>query len=695
MTASFEDELEEHDLAIVARGIAIWIGSEPTFTDASSFDPEWNGAALGPSKEARARSLIARMARRRPHALLLRSVGRQYAGESAPRWAYWLWERRDGRRIWSGPPDPLFAESRLESAIEARARCADAQTAIAEGLASEGWGVAMFETEHDLRIVARLDGTTPAPDDERLLLPSPHETITPESGLVDPLRADRIWLLRLRAVEIDGGAHAIRLELPDLGDVDGFATALELVARALEPLALPSLILAGHPPPVDATIALASVTPDPAVIEVNGAPASSARRFHEDAVAWHRVAAEEGLAPRRLFYDGEIGDSGGGGQLTIGGPSPDESPFFVEPMLLPRLIAFLNRHPSLSYLFAVDNVGPWSQSPRADEGLRPSFHELRLALSRIARGDTSSATTLDRAVLHGTLAPFLRDATGNAHRAEINVEKLWSPEPTPRGRLGLVELRALRMARSPARAAALCALLRSMIAHLASTEIALELIDWGDALHDRWALPTFLLRDLDEVLGELRASGVGLGAQVVAELRDHDERTIGVAQIEGVAITLRRAFEIWPLVGDAGSQEQRAARWIDASTRRIEIVIESAPDALVVSIDGARIPLHPLDDGRAIAAVRYRAFVPERGLHPTVPSHCPPRLIVWRPGSPRAHEITVHDWKPGGGAYDGLPEGDDEAMRRRRERFVVSECDPPGELAEIAASGLTLDRRGW
>ncbi|UJR87206.1 transglutaminase family protein [Sandaracinus amylolyticus] len=683
-----DDALDTLDRAVAARFAgAIWIGSEPTFTDASSFDAEWNGAALGPTKEARARALVARIAARRPWCVVLRSVGRQYGAEDVPRWSYGLWGRRDREVVWRGPRDPLLGAA-VMAERDAREACERARDAIAEALAAQGASVGCFEGEHDLRIVARADGSALEPSDARLLAPSPHEVKTPDRGLDDALAREGTWLFRLRVEAAEDGA-TVRLELPGIARVDELQRVFDLLARALEPIALPSLILAGHPPPVDARIAHATVTPDPAVIEVNAAPHASARAFADDAREWHDAAREVGLAPRRLFYDGEASDSGGGGQITIGGPSADESPFFVAPALLPRLVALCAAHPSLSYLFAVDNVGPWSQSPRADENVRASFVELAFAMERL------SEQTLHRDVLQGTLGPFLRDVTGNAHRAEINVEKLWNADLPQRGRLGLVELRAFRMARSPERAAALGAMVRALVAYLASTELPLALPDWGDALHDRWLLPTLLARDLDAVLAMLRDAGLGLGHTLEDELRAAPERVIGVVEDGQSRLTITRALEIWPLIGDAGSQEQHAARWIDASARRIEIRVEGEASASsYVVVNEHPIALRTLDDHTALRGVRHRAFIPARGLHPGLPAQVPLRVGWAREGAARALEMTLHDWRPGGGAYDGLPQDDDEARRRREERFVVREIDAPSIVRPRDTTRWTFDLRG-
>src|SRR5262245_47659201 len=241
------------------------------------------------------------------------------------------------------------------------------------------------------------------------------------------------------------------------------------------------------PPPWEPQTAWLTVTPDPGVVEVNLAPAPDLETFAAFSEAVYRAAAEVGLAPVRFRFNGQAVDSGGGGQLTLGGPTPEQSPFFLRPQLLPSLVRYLNHHPALSYAFATECVGSASQGPRADEGVRERFEELQGALDRLAaQGDAATPEELWE-----SLAPLLVDSAGNSHRAELNVEKLWNPHFGPRGKLGLLELRSLRMAPDLERMVALGALFRSLAARFALQPFEEQLVEWGSALHDRFALPHF------------------------------------------------------------------------------------------------------------------------------------------------------------------------------------------------------------
>ncbi len=300
------------------------------------------------------------------------------------------------------------------------------------------------------------------------------------------------------------GPPAARIDLPPFATVAEFLAALACIAVSARACGLPALILAGCPPPVDGTIEFTTVTPDPAVIEVNTAPSTDASGFLRRSRAIYASAAACGLTPYRLHFNGAVADSGGGGQITLGGPSALDSPFLIEPRMLPRLVRFFNRHPSLSYNFSHDFVGNSGQSARADERGPDASDELALTLHLLAREPQPEPGLLWR-----SLAPFLCDAVGNSHRAELNIEKLWNPHLGPRGMQGLVEFRALRMQQTPERATALACLLRAVVALLAGTADALPLIDWGRDLHERFSLPYYLEQDLLTVLAALDASGLG------------------------------------------------------------------------------------------------------------------------------------------------------------------------------------------
>jgi uncharacterized protein (DUF2126 family) len=427
---------------------------------------------------------------------------------------------------------------------------------------------------------------------------------------------------------------------------------------------------------------LLTVTPDPGVVEVNMAPAPDAAGFLAQLRAVYAAAAEAGLSPFRWRWNGQVADSGGGGQVTLGGPSAEASPFFRAPSMLPGMLRYLNRHPSLSYWFATECVGGASQGPRPDEGARERFDELAIALARL----DASPPGPER--LWAALAPLLVDGAGNSHRAELNVEKLWNPCPflEGRGKLGLVELRALRMAETPERLAAIGCLFRAVAAR--AIEYREPLADWGAALHDRFALPLFLEEDLREVLADLEAAGLGLGPDLAALVLSGAE-PIARVPLGRAALTITPALEFWPLVGDVASQERAGARLVDSSSERLQLVVDGPPGDLAAL--GFGVPLRASGPERHVGAVRRRAFAPDPGFHPGLGAQDPLEL-VWRQGGD-VRAISLHSWIPGGGAYPGLPADATEAARRRRERVVIREATWPASVRAGVACGHVVDLR--
>jgi uncharacterized protein (DUF2126 family) len=296
--------------------------------------------------------------------------------------------------------------------------------------------------------------------------------------------------------------------------------------------------------------------------------------------------------------------------------------------VLPALVRYFNNHPSLSYWFASECVGSASQGPRPDEGTRERWDELGLACSWLEH--LADRGELAPEQLWQTLGSLLVDASGNSHRAEINVEKLWNPHiPVhgPRhGKLGVVELRAIRMPERPGMLVALAALLRSIVTRLAVSDYREPLVDWHDELHDRFALPAALQRDLRLVLGDLDEHRLGIPAALRRELEAW--RPDGITcRLGDATLSLRPALEFWPLVGDVASQEQAPVRWVDASSQRWEVSIEGAgPERIAIGGQWAR--LRPIgDDVRAIG-LRRRVFQPSPGLHPGLPV-TDPLVIDW------------------------------------------------------------------
>jgi uncharacterized protein (DUF2126 family) len=320
-------------------------------------------------------------------------------------------------------------------------------------------------------------------------------------------------------------------------------------------------------------------------------------------------------------------------------------------------------------------VGSSGQSVRTDERGNDAFDELALALALLGREEH-----LTSELLWHSLAPFLCDAAGNSHRAEMNIEKLWNPFLAGRGQLGLVEFRALRMQHTPERATALACLLRSLAAMLAGTDYTLPLVDWGRDLHQRFALPFYLEQDLRAVFIDLDEAGLALDEAIQLVLRRESFRRLGQVTLPGGTLELRRALEFWPLLGDAASPEQGGgSRLVDASTARVELRLREGPGGASdwrdwqIFVAGVALPMRHERDRQGevqVFGLRYRSFVPRWGLHPALSAQAPVRMMLRHPGHTADYLVTLHEWHPDGDAYPGLPEDLAAASQRRADRVT-------------------------
>jgi uncharacterized protein (DUF2126 family) len=431
-------------------------------------------------------------------------------------------------------------------------------------------------------------------------------------------------------------------------------------------------------PPTDVDDHWLTVTPDPGVVEVNMAPAPTLAAFASQLRHVWAAAGDAGLSATRHRYNGDLADSGGGGQITLGGARPEMSPFVRYPHVLPALVRYLNNHPSLSYWFASECVGSASQGPRPDEGTRERWDELAIALDWLEQ--LADRGELSPELAWQALGPLLVDASGNSHRAELNVEKLWNPHlgahGTRHGKMGVVELRAIRMPDRSSMLVAVAALFRSIVARLVVSDYRQPLIDWHDEIHDRFALPAMLERDLRIVLGDLDEHGLGVPAQLRRELEAW--RSPGIAcRLGDAVLEIRPALEFWPLMGDVASQEKAGARTVDSSTQRLELAMH-APGPDRVSVAGKWATLRPLGDHARVVGVRRRVYQPSPGLHPGMPARDP--LVIEWGWSGRVQRIELWAWRPQGGAYHGLPRDEHDAIARRQERIAITTRDGEPEV---------------
>jgi uncharacterized protein (DUF2126 family) len=702
-STKFKQILKAQDDRICALDVDVWVGMEPTFTRRFVETPEWLSEALGSEKLTYAYKLLSEVCRRQTGGVVLHTLGRQYAGEDRPRWSIGYYQARQQQFTWEGPPDPCLMAGTTSSDFNSPVVIQSFWQALNTALSRQGWQVAAFTVAADLkyRLLFRSDGEAVVADLEarpQLARVSVHDQKIPLTGLIDKLAHGGDFLLCLDALQADAehpGNVGVVIELPALPAVDVFVQLLQAITQAAQATAIPSLRLQGFPPPVDASVAWTTITPDPAVIEINQAPEADATHFYARCELFYGAADAVDLYPFRLQYNGVVSDSGGGGQFTLGGTTPLRSPFILYPQLLPRLIRYFNAHPALSYWFAPPSIGSSSQSPRADEGLRESFQELAIALEQLEKTESPSAEFIWR-----SLSPFLVDPSGNPHRSELNIEKLWNPYLPGRGCWGLVEFRAFRMSRSAECATAIAVLLRSIVAMLSREDKVDELIDHGADLHNKFALPFYMQKDLQTVFHDLAQAQLPLHETLQSLLLQEPVRFIGKAVFHDCYIELQQAVEFWPLVGDVASQESGSSRLIDASTTRLQIMLGMEThnplqlDAWEVWVDGYRVPLHTEQDQSGtvkFTGVRYRNFKPVIGLHPGIAARDSVRFVLTHRGLQEALEVTYHEWQPQALPYTGLPADKAEATRRRNERVItrVISVGDPVQVKTPPASAVT------
>jgi uncharacterized protein (DUF2126 family) len=508
-----------------------------------------------------------------------------------------------------------------------------------------------------------MDRTVPPPPARPRLQAAGSQTVLDEADRAPRPGEPAPWIVRT-ALCVEPREGRLHIFMPPTRELDDYLVLLAAVEETAEELGLP-VAIEGEPPPESPWLSHFKITPDPGVVEVNLQPSGSWKELVENTTILYEEARQARLGTEKFMLDGRHVGTGGGNHVVIGGATPPDSPLLRRPDLLRSLLCYWQNHPSLSFLFSGLFIGPTSQHPRVDEARNDALCELELAFRQVPREAQVPPWLADRIFRN-----LLADATGNTHRAEFCIDKLYAPEGSS-GRKGLLELRAFEMPPHSRMSLAQQLLVRGLIARFWKEPYEQPLVRWGSGLHDCFMLPHFVLQDFENVLAELREHGYPFEDRWFAPHFEFRFPRWGEINVRGVELEVRQALEPWHVLGEQGAAGG-AVRYVDSSLERLQVKVRGMTKSRHrVLCNGRALPLHPTGvEGEQVAGVRFRAWRPAECLHPGIGIHAPLRFELADVWNSRAlGGCTCHTAHPGGRNHTTFPVNACEAESRRLARF--------------------------
>jgi len=485
---------------------------------------------------------------------------------------------------------------------------------------------------------------------------------TPAGRPRSPRSSAKVFHTALCVEVRDGKLHVFLPPVKRLGHYVSLLKAVEKTAAKQDAV----VVLEGYFPPRDRRLCRLLITPDPGVIEVNVQPASGWKELKGIVSNLYETAREQRLGTEKFMLDGKHTGTGGGNHVTLGAAKAKDSPFLRRPDLLGSLIRYWQNHPSLSYLFSGQFIGPTSQAPRVDEARDDNLYELEIALQQLEKTGAGQPWMVDR-----LLRNFLVDLTGNTHRAEFCIDKLYSPGSAS-GRLGLVEFRNFEMPPHWQMSTLQMLLLRALVAHFWKQPYRRELISWGTELHDRFMLPHFVWQDLAWVVSDLKEAGFAFELDWFRPFQEFRFPHYGTINIKGIELEIRSAIEPWHVLGEESST-QGTSRYVDSSVERLQVIARHlTSNRFIVTCNSRKLPLQYTGyEGEYVAGVRYKAWAPFSSRHPSLPVNSPLVFdVVDTFNQCSIGGCTYFVSHPGGRNYDTFPVNANEAEARRVARFI-------------------------